>query len=160
MESKEDLRKDAKDVQYRDILDQVIANKPSAKKEDLRKDAKDVQYRDTLDQVIADRPSAKKRNPFYVPKTSPDAAQTGRKIFTIKKFADVPMSVKKLEVVARLVRRLHVHDAIIQLMYYSQKKAARLILQVCILFTRGPLNIEMLSQKFGGPTPSKTGLHT
>jgi ribosomal protein L22 len=81
----------------------------------------------------SDRPSAAKRNPFYIPRMSPFAAQNTLGQITKKvtaKFANVEMSVKKLNVVAKLVRRLHVNDAIIQLSLINTKQAARAILKV------------------------------
>ena len=46
------------------------------------------------------------------------------------RFDDIPLSVKKLNMVAKLVRRLHVDDAIVQLALLNKKLAARHILKV------------------------------
>lgn len=82
---------------------------------------------------LSHRPAARKRDPHYVPRSSPLAAQTVLQRLeqkVIGRFKGVNQSVKKLNVVAKLVRRLHVDDAILQLSMYNKRLSARTILNV------------------------------
>ena len=83
--------------------------------------------------MLAERPGARKRDPWYIPRMSPLAAQDAEARLTkaaSARASDITQSVKKLNVVAKLVRRLHVDDAIIQLSLLNKRKAARAILKV------------------------------
>ena len=75
-----------------------------------------------------------RNDPSYVPVASPYAAQNPvarveRKVFA--RVRDVPQSVKKMNYVARVVRRLHIDDALVQTSFHNTKKAARLLHEVC-----------------------------
>lgn len=71
--------------------------------------------------------------PSYVPVKSPYAAQNSvarveRKVFA--RVRDVGQSVKKMNLVARVVRRMHIDDALVQMAYYNTKKSARTLHEV------------------------------
>ena len=71
--------------------------------------------------------------PSYVPVKSPYAAQNSvarveRKVFA--RVRDVGQSVKKMNLVARVVRRMHIDDALVQMTYYNTKKSARTLHEV------------------------------
>lgn len=74
-----------------------------------------------------------RNRPTYVPVASPYAAQNpvarvDRKVFA--RVREVPQSVKKMNLVARVVRRLHIDDALVQMAYYNTKKSARALHEV------------------------------
>lgn len=74
-----------------------------------------------------------RNRPSYVPVASPYAAQNPvarveRKVFA--RVREVPQSVKKMNLVARVVRRMHIDDALVQMSYYNTKKSARALHEV------------------------------
>jgi hypothetical protein len=74
---------------------------------------------------------------WAVPTSSPYDAQdaVARATRTARaRITGLAISVKKMNVVAKLVRRLHIDDALIQLALINQKKTARVLLKVCSLF--------------------------
>ena len=71
--------------------------------------------------------------PSYVPVASPYDAQNPvarveRKVFA--RVRDVPQSVKKMNLVARVVRRMHIDDALVQMAYNNTKKSAQALHEV------------------------------
>lgn len=76
----------------------------------------------------------------YRPTAAPYDAQNAVLRITGRVFArarDVQQSVKKMNPLARLVRRLHIDDALVQLALVNKKKAARALYEVrsarCVL---------------------------
>jgi ribosomal protein L22 len=72
-------------------------------------------------------------NPGYIPSAAPYRAQDAVSKVVRIAFArrnDLQHSVKKLNLVARVVRRMHIDDALIQLAILNRKKAARLLTDV------------------------------
>lgn len=74
-----------------------------------------------------------RHNAAYRPTIAPYDAQGAVLRVTGRVFArqrDVQQSVKKMNPVARLVRRLHIDDALIQIALINKKKAARALYEV------------------------------
>lgn len=74
-----------------------------------------------------------RHTPAYRPVIAPYDAQDAVLRVTGRVFArarDVEQSVKKMNPVARLVRRLHIDDALVQLALINKKKAARALYEV------------------------------
>lgn len=74
-----------------------------------------------------------RNRPMYIPVASPYAAQSpearvDRKVFA--RVRDVGQSVKKMNLVARVVRRMHIDDALVQMAYHNTKKSARTLHEV------------------------------
>lgn len=94
--------------------------------------------------------------PSYVPVASPYDAQNPvarveRKVFA--RVRDVPQSVKKMNLVARVVRRMHIDDALVQMAYNNTKKSAQALHEVlhlllCVMIgVATPLPLGWTSQR-------------